>query len=101
MSNTEFHQTPMGRDFFDRTMPKLANALEKLADHSASMREALEFTLPFIARELHRHNDLLERLTDVFEEKYDTSNGIYPRLPWRPDFDIAHEDYRKQRDNEQ
>ncbi len=40
MSDIPFHQTPMGRDFFDRTMPELVKQLariaalpEKLAEH--------------------------------------------------------------------
>lgn len=43
MSDIPFHQTPMGRDFFDRTMPELvkqlariAALLEKLAERDAS-----------------------------------------------------------------
>jgi hypothetical protein len=42
MSDIPFHQTPMGRDFFDRTMPELvkqlariAALLEKLAERDA------------------------------------------------------------------
>jgi hypothetical protein len=32
MSDIPFHQTPMGRDFFDRTMPELAKQLARIAE---------------------------------------------------------------------
>ena len=31
MSETAFHQTRMGRDFYDRTMPELVKQLTRLA----------------------------------------------------------------------
>ena len=31
MSDIPFHQTPMGRDFFDRTMPELVKQLARIA----------------------------------------------------------------------
>ena len=32
----EFHETKMGRDFYDRTMPALVKAVERLADTVAA-----------------------------------------------------------------
>ena len=32
MNDIPFHQTPMGRDFFDRTMPELVKQLARIAD---------------------------------------------------------------------
>lgn len=41
MSGIEFWRTPMGRDLIDRTMPKLANQLERLNTTLERVAEAL------------------------------------------------------------
>ncbi len=58
MSNIDFHQTPMGRDFYDRTMPKLATAMDKLAESQPAVLELLQSI-----------NGNLSRIADAIERK--------------------------------
>ncbi len=58
MSPPEFFQTQMGRHFFDGTMPRLANALEKIAntmntfmketDEAENIKDTSQFKDPYI-----------------------------------------------------
>ncbi len=61
MHSPDFHQTAMGRDYFDRTMPKLASAMEKLAESQPAVLELLTAI-----------NGNLSRIADALESK-DTS----------------------------
>ncbi len=58
MSNPDFHQTPMGRDFYDRTMPKLAAVMDKLAESQPAVLELLTAI-----------NSNLTRIADALQSK--------------------------------
>ena len=61
----EFHQTPMGNAFFNHQLPRLINALEKIADNksSLSVTAANEF-------------DTEEKRTKNFEESKEAINEL-------------------------
>lgn len=55
MSGPQFFQTPMGKRFFEGTMPKLADALSKIAkrmEEDETSLETSEFKDPYIQLEI-------------------------------------------------
>jgi hypothetical protein len=90
MSETPFHRTRMGRDFYDKTLPRIAQELGRLNEHLARMSPAPQETpasppakpsTPDAVDELLLATyGLINAVQDIYGKEFDPESNLYRRM---------------------